>query len=292
MTPERCKRCGRKVPWYAWGGNLFLTIYKVTVGILGGSPALIADGLHSFTDVIGTSVILVSTRVSGRPADDAHHYGYGKAEFMSSMFIYIVLIGISLFIFGGGLLLLISGHSERPHAITFFGGLISIIYNVIMYRMGQCAGRRTNSPALLANSFENRADAISSVAVCIGILLAITVHPFCDPIAAMVVGVIIFINCVTEMRKAMGGLMDKSLSPRVVRRIRQVVREQNGVAGVTFVRSRSTGGGYWLDLGIEVKRGTPVTRAQEIAAEVKEYLLGRSKQLEHVEIYVEADAPA
>lgn len=292
MVAERCRRCGKKVPWYAFCGNLFLTFYKIVVGWLGNSPALMADGLHSFTDVIGTSVILASTRIAGRPADEAHHYGYGKAEFMSSMFIYIVLIGIATVIFAGGLVLLLGGHSEPPSIITFFGGIVSIIYNVIMYRMGQCAGRRTSSPALLANSFENRADAISSFAVCIGILLAITVHPACDPIAAMVVGVVILVNCITEMRKAMAGLMDKSLSPRVVRRIRRVVLDQRGVAGVAFVRSRSTGNGFWLDLGIEVRRGTAVADAEAIADEVRECLLSRSRQFEHVEIYVEAEAPA
>lgn len=287
---ERCRRCSRKVPWYAFAGNLTLTFYKVIIGLLGRSPALIADGLHSFTDVIGTSVIIFATRVSERPADDDHHYGHGKAEFMSSMFIYIVLMVIAAVIFTGGLLLLLRGHNTQPSIITFFGGLVSILYNVIMYRFGQCAGTRVRSPALLANSFENRADAVSSAAVCIGILLAITVHPACDPIAAMVVGIIIFVNCITEMRKAMGGLMDKALPSSVVRRIRKVATGLKGVVGVSFVRSRSVGTGFWVDLGIKVSSGTPVSRAEQIANEVRDELLARSRHFEHVEVYVEAEA--
>ena len=146
---SRCVRCARRVPWYAFFGNLFLTVYKIIVGWLGGSPALIADGLHSFTDVIGTSVILASTRISARPADADHPYGHGKVEFMSSSFIYIVLVVLSIGIFTGGLLLLIHWELHAPSPVTFFGALVSIIYNVLMFRLGQCAGKRTNSPALL-----------------------------------------------------------------------------------------------------------------------------------------------
>ncbi len=274
------------MPVFAFIGNLLLTVYKVAVGYLGGSPALIADGLHSFTDVIGTSVILASTRISARPADQDHHYGHGKAEFMSSIFIYVVLMVLATAIFGGGLFILIRGTMHAPHVVTFFGALISIIYNVIMYRLGQCAGRRNSSPALLANSFENRADAISSVAVCIGITLAILVHPACDPLAAMVVGIVIFVNSIVEMRKALGGLMDRSLAPEIVERIRAVVEAQKGVAGVGYVRTRPTGSGYWVDLEIEVNRKLEVGRAETIAERVRHALMARSRHLDQVEVYV------
>ncbi len=274
------------MPWYAFAGNLLLTFYKVIVGFLGGSPALIADGLHSFTDVIGTSVILASTRVSERPPSREYPYGYGKVEFMSSLFIYVVLVLLAIFIFVGGLLILLGGHEDPPHIITLFGGLVSVLYNVIMFRLGRCAGKRMNSPALLANSFENRADAISSIAVCIGIVLAILIHPAADPMAAMLVGVIIVVNCVHEGKKAVAGLMDKSLPDKLVERIRELVRSRDGVVGVKFVKSRSTGTGTWLDLGIEVTRGTVAARAEAIADDVRVTLLEHSRHFSAVEIYV------
>ncbi len=286
MASERCKRCGKRVPVIAFFGNLFLTFYKVVVGVLGGSPALVADGLHSFTDVIGTSVILASTRVSARPADSDHQYGHGKVEFMSSVFIYVVLVVLAIGIFTGGLLILLHGSMDPPHLVTFFGALISILQNVILFRLGQCAGRRNNSPALMANSFENRADAISSAAVCIGITLAITVHPACDPIAAMVVGVIIFVNCMVELRKALAGLMDKSLGPEVVERIREVAAAQKGVTGVGFVRTRPTGAGFWVDLEISVRDRTDMGKAEGIADRVRRALLARSRHFSDVEVYV------
>ncbi len=291
-TMETCRRCAAKVPWYAFFGNIALTLYKIVVGYLGSSPALIADGVHSFTDVIGTGVILLSTRVASRPADARHPFGYGKVEFMSSLFIYVVLILLSILIFIGGLVILTTGHYHAPHLVTFFAGLISAVYNLMLFRLGQCAGNRTTSPALLANSFESRADAISSVAVCIGILFAITIHPAADPIAAMVVGVVIFINCIQEGRKAVGGLMDESVSPPVVARIRRFIEEQPSVEAVQFLRVRPTGNGYWLDVGIGVAPQTAADRAQELAAEVRQAVLARSRQLSAVEVYVAPHAPA
>jgi cation diffusion facilitator family transporter len=286
MASARCVKCARRVPWIAFFGNLTLTFYKCTVGWLGGSPALIADGLHSFTDVIGTSVILASTRVSERPADADHPYGHGKVEFMSSSFIYIVLIVLSVGIFIGGLLLLIHWELHPPMSVTFFAAVVSVIYNIIMYRLGQCAGHKTKSPALLANSFENRADAISSIAVCIGIAAAMWIHPACDPLAAMAVGVVIFTNCIVELRKALSGLMDRALPDDAVERIRALATRQKGVVSVTFVKTRPTGNGYWLDLGLEVKRGTPVAGADAIANRVRAALMKRSRHFDEIEVYV------
>jgi cation diffusion facilitator family transporter len=287
MPDEKCISCGRRVPWYAFFGNLSLTVFKIVVGFLGGSSALIADGFHSFTDVIGTSVILVSCRISEKPADAGHPYGHGKVEFMSATFIYVVLIVLATGIFVGGVTVIVHWELKAPSVLTFLAGGVSILYNVIMYNLGQCAGKRNRSPALLANSFENRADAISSMAVVIGIVLAITVHPILDPIAACIVGVIIFVNCVVELRKSVGGLMDKSLAPDAVERIKQVVLGRRGISDVTFVRSRPIGTNYWLDIGVQVDAECPVDRAEAIAAEVRAELMRRSQHFHTVEVFLE-----
>jgi cation diffusion facilitator family transporter len=289
MADERCVRCGRRVPWYAVAGNVSLTVFKVSVGLLGGSKALVADGIHSLTDVIGTSVIIISRRVAERPADDEHPYGHGKVEFMSSAFIYILLLVISAGIFTSGLLSIIEWKLHPPNFVTVLGAAVSIGYNVYMYKLGTCAGRRNGSPALLANAFENRADAISSFAVIIGICLAMFAHPVCDPVAAMMVGIIIFVNCVVELGKAAAGLMDKSLPGDTLARIRSLVVQQRGVKAVTFIKSRSTGNKYWLDIGVQVKRSLPVSRADTIADEIRSALMRRSSHIHSVEVFIAPD---
>jgi cation diffusion facilitator family transporter len=264
-------------------------VFKITVGFLGGSAALVADGIHSFTDVIGTSVIIGTRKVSDRPADRCHPYGHGKAEFMGSTFIYTVLLFLAGAIFIGGLLVILEGQIRRPRIVTLLAAVVSVAYNVIMYCLGTCAGKRNNSPAILANAFENRADAISSVAVIVGITAAILVHPICDPIAAMIVGVIIFVNCMIELNKFLSGLMDRALSSEAVGRIKRVALAQKGVAGVDFVKTRQTGSDYWVDLGILVPEGLNVARSDNVASAVRNELMRRSEKLRHVEVYV---APA
>ena len=287
MHPNHdCVSCARRVPWITFFGNFFITLYKVAVGILGNSPALIADGLHSFTDVIGTGVILVSTRVSGRAPNQTYQYGYGKAEYLSAVFIYVVLMFMAGFIFYQGGKLLLSGVEHVPGIFTFFGAVVSILYSMLMYRLGYCAGRQTNSPALLANAFENRADAIASMAVCAGILGAILIHPALDPLAAMFVGVCILSNCIHELRKAISSLMDRGLPTPILQRIREVVGSEEGVSRIQYIKSRDTGQGIWLDLGIEVSEEMAVMQARGVAERVRRALLGRSQRFHTVEVYV------
>jgi cation diffusion facilitator family transporter len=286
MPDERCIRCGNRVPWISFWGNTAITFYKISVGFLGGSAALIADGIHSFTDVIGTSVIIGTRKVSDRPADECHPYGHGKAEFLGSTFIYTVLLFLAVAIFIGGLLMILKGHMKTPRVVTLLAAVVSVAYNIIMYSLGTCAGKRNNSPAILANAFENRADAISSVAVIVGIAAAMLVHPICDPIAAMIVGVIIFVNCMIELSKSLSGLMDGALPSEAVGRIQRIVMGQKGVEGVDFIKTRQTGSDYWVDLGILVREDLDVAGSDKIASAVRNELIRRSEKLQNVEVYV------
>ena len=250
---------------------------------------MIADGMHSFTDVIGTSVIIGSRKVSDRPADQCHPYGHGKAEFMGSTFIYTVLLFLAGAIFIGGLLVILEGELKSPRFVTLLAAVVSVAYNVLMYLLGTCAGKRNNSPAVLANAFENRADAISSVAVIVGIGAAMLVHPICDPIAAMIVGVIIFVNCLIELNKSLSGLMDQALPSEAVGRIQRIAMGQKEVEGVDFIKTRQTGTDYWVDLGILVREDLDVARCDKIASAVRSELMRRSERFQNVEVYV---APA
>ena len=288
MVEPRCVNCARRVPWLSFWGNLTATIYKIVVGVLGGSSALIADGIHSFTDVIGTSAILISRRISDRPADEDHPFGHGKAEFMGSVFIYVVLLFLSVGIFIGGVFVIISGNIAEPRIVTILAAAISVFYNVLMFRLGSCAGSKNNSPALMANAFENRTDAISSVACVLGIGAAVLIDPICDPLAAMAVGVVIFANSIVQLRESMQGLMDRALPPDAVERIRQVVLAQESVCGIGFLKSRQTGSHYWVDLGIQVPGNLSVPQSDAVAATVRGELMSRSARFHSVEVFVSA----
>ncbi len=117
-TRARCRVCARSVPWVSFWGNLGLGIYKLLVGVLGGSSALVADAMHSFADVVGSVGIVVATRVSAKEADDDYPYGRGKAEFLGAVFVYTILL-----FFAGGIAfhatrLMLSDDLEAPHYVT------------------------------------------------------------------------------------------------------------------------------------------------------------------------------
>ncbi len=281
----RCQRCARVAPWFSFWGNLILALHKLAVGILGGSSALVADAAHSFADVVGSSSILLATRVSAQEPDPRFPYGRGKAEFIGAVFVYIVLL-----FFAGGIVIsaidtMVDGRAKPPHYITAVGALVSVFYNHMMYKFATCAGTRNNSPAILADAFENRADALSSIAVIGGILAAMFIHPICDSIAALIVGLIIFWNCQDQLRQAARGLMDNGLPAERVEAIRRMALAQNGVVDVPFVRTRQTGVKYWIDLGISVARDLKVDRADRIVTDVRGAVQS-SPQCHYVEVYV------
>jgi len=286
MPDERCTRCGHRTPWICLWGNSGIAMVQILVGILGGSAALVADGFHTFTDVIGSSVIIAARKVAHGPADGCHPYGHGKAEFMGSTFIYAVLLCLACTIFLKSLFVIIGGQLQAPQFVTLLGSAVSVAGNSLMYFLGACAGRRNHSPAILANAFENRADALSALAVIAGIAAAIFIHPIWDPIAAMIVGVIILVNCLGELNKSLSGLMDRALPGDAVGRIRCVALAQDGVDGVNFVKTRQTGSDYWVDLGILVRENLDVAHADQIASAVRNELMRRSERFRQVEVYV------
>jgi cation diffusion facilitator family transporter len=287
---EHCRRCARVAPWYSFWGNLALAIHKLVVGVLGGSTALVADAIHSFGDVIGSTSILIATHMAGKKPDEKFPYGRGKAEFVSAVFVYVMLLFLATAIMVSSLRAILANDISPPHFVTAASAVVSVLYNYLMYKFTKCAGIRNNSPAILADAFENRADAISSIAVIAGIIAARVIHPILDPIAALIVCVIIFWNCQEQLREAAAGLMDRGLPEARIDEIRGLAESQAGVSRVTFVRTRQTGVHFWIDLGVEVEEGITVEAADTIAAAVRD-AVATTPQCHFVDVYV-SPAPA
>lgn len=282
----QCQQCSRAVPWVSFWGNFGLGVYKLLVGVLGGSSALIADAMHSFADVVGSVGIVVATRVSAKEADEDYPYGRGKAEFLGAVFVYTILLFFAFGIVFHAVSLMTSDNLEAPHFVTLLGAVVSVVHNVIMFQYLTCVGRRNNSPAILADAFENRADAVSSVACIGGIAGAMLIHPICDPIAALLVGVIIFWNCQEQLRGAIKGLMDTPLPEEETEEAIDVILSCAGVEALAFLRTRRTGARYWLDVGVEVDEQLEVEAADAIAAEIAREL-ARYPFCHHAEIFVQ-----
>jgi cation diffusion facilitator family transporter len=289
QVSEKCVRCSRKVPFITLSGNLGMGAIKCIVGALSGSVGLTVDGFHSLTDAIGTLFVLMSLRVAGKSRDASHPYGHGKVEFMASLVVFTVLIGVGGLFFFESISILIEGRTRAPNMMAFLVAAVSVTANYIMYNFNLCAGRRMNSPALIANGYENLTDLCSSIPVGVGIVAAQFGYYFADPLAGVAVSIFIVFNATREWWHSFNRLMDQAAPTSTRRRIRALAVAVDGVVGTRQIRTRQVGQNLWVDLDILVSQKCTVERASRIADDVRACLLRKARHVEEVVVYFYAN---
>jgi cation diffusion facilitator family transporter len=273
------------VPFITLSGNLGLGGLKIVAGILSGSVGLTVDGFHSLADGIGTVFVLASLRIAGKPRDKSHPYGHGKVEFLASLVVFTVLVAIGILFFVESSIILMHGRREAPEMLGFLVAMISVVANYVMYNFNLCAGKKLNSPALMANGYENLTDLFSSFPVGIGIVAAQFGYTFCDPLAGVIVSIFIVANAGREWWHNLQNLLDHSASKATRNRIRSLAMAVNGVVGTGRLRTRLVGQNLWIDLDIYVSPHCTVNSARTIADEVRGSMLRKAKHVEDIMVY-------
>lgn len=214
---ERTRKIYR-VTWIGMVVNIALSLLKLAAGILGRSGAMIADAVHSISDLATDVIVLIFARISSKPEDAGHNYGHGKYETLASILISLALIAV-----GGGILadsihnirLVLTGEIiGRPGAIALIAAAISIVAKEVLYRYTVRVGRQTDSPSVVANAWHHRSDALSSIGTMTGIGLAYFLGDkwrIADPLAALVVSVFIFKIAFDLLRSGLGELLEHAL---------------------------------------------------------------------------------
>lgn len=239
--------------------NALLLILKFVAGILGNSAAMIADGVHSLSDFITDIVVLVFARLAGKPVDSDHDYGHGKYETLATL-----IIGIALLIVGFGILwngassvilVLRGGTLHSPGVIAFWAAIISIVSKEALYRYSIVKGKKYNSPAVIANAWHHRSDALSSIGTAFGIGGAILLGDkwvVLDPIAAIVVSFFICKVAVQLISPCLGELLEKSLPDSVEKQIEDIVNAEPGVSDPHDLRTRRIGSYSAVDVHVRM----------------------------------------
>ncbi|MBF0195761.1 MAG: magnetosome biogenesis CDF transporter MamB [Magnetococcales bacterium] len=279
MKYEHCRECRTEVTWYSIFVNIFLVVFKGVLGALSGSAALVADSFHSSADVIASSVTMVSLRISGKPADEDHAYGHGKIQFISSAIVGIILLTGAIFILIGAVKNIIVGNYEAPEAIALMGASVSILCNEFMYRYQSCVGKENNSPAIIANAWDNRSDAYSSVAVLIGIAFAVFGFPIADSLAALGVSLMVIRIGLELINDSIDGLMDASPEMDDLQGIYRATRKVAGILGISYMRARTTGEDMHVEINIEVDEALKVYEGDLIVEVLKQKI---AQELDHV----------
>jgi len=268
-SQQACDQCALQFSWLTLAANSGLGVLKIAVGIMAGSKALIASALYSINDVLSAMVVIISMRIARRAPDDSHPYGYGKAEFVAVGLVSVILAGAVVYIIAHSMVVLVSRTAVPPHLIVLPVAALAMATNEYLARRGLCAAERTQSPVTHTAAEHNRADAISSLAVMIGLGGASLGLGFVDPIIAIFEAVHIVWLAGALLGQSLRGLMDAALPPAAEARIARACRKVPGVHDLVGLRSRQVGAYAWVDAEVQVAAGTDVDRAAAICRDVQ-----------------------
>lgn len=285
---EKCQKCADQAILMCMLANIFLVAFKGIIGYLTGSLAVMADAVHSGADVVDAIVAMITTRIGDMPPDENHPYGHGKTEFMGGVFIGIVLFtGASFIVVNAIAHLLRNVPQPPPHFIAVFAAIVSIAVNDMLYRNASCAARKVNSAAIEAEALDNRGDCYSSMPVLFGVLGAQFGFTKLDPLAALVVGVLVGRIGFGLISKNIHGLMDAPLHFKEIDKIRELVVAVPGVRDIGYLRTRGLGRHYSADMQIMLNSRTTVAKSNAIASEIKSLLREEIKHLEEIIVVCE-----
>ncbi|VAX17432.1 Cobalt-zinc-cadmium resistance protein [hydrothermal vent metagenome] len=249
--------------------NFLLAVGKLTAGILGSSSAMVADAVHSLSDLVTDVVVYVSATIAAQEADEAHPYGHGRAETIGAAVMGAVLIVVGIIIVFEVIDRLMAGEVLVPTWPAICGALVSIVANEWLYFYTVKIGRKINNDVVVANAWHHRTDSISSVAALIGIGGAMAGFPLLDPLAAIVIVFLIVKVGGEIMWKAFQDLMDRSASPEQLEEIKEIIMHASGVRHFHELRARRVGGDIFVDAHIVVQPNISVSEAHNIAETVR-----------------------
>lgn len=285
MDRETRYREGMIASWVGIIANIALMVFKFTAGIIGQSQALVADAVESFSDVVSTSVVLISLKISSKPVDWDHPYGHGRAETLATGFMALAISTAGILIIWRTINEMIAGVSTVPRPLALAAAVIVIIVKEFLYRYFAAKGRALNSAVLLASATDQRKDSITSIAALLGIAGALLGVPILDPLAALVVSVFILKFAYDIAVKTGGELMDRVPDVGVIGQIRSIAL---GIAGVerAEVRARRLGPNVFVEIKIAVDPSISVREGHDIAKQVKTDVIDRIEEVEDVMVHI------
>jgi cation diffusion facilitator family transporter len=279
-SPEERAAAASRSTWVSVGVNLILTITQVAVGILAKSQGLVADGIHSLSDLVADFVVLFASHHAKKDADEDHPYGHQRFETAASL-----VLGALLLAVGIGMLWSAFRKLEEPdlvqqvHIVALWVAGGALIAKELLFRYMLSVAKRVKSSMLVANAWHARSDAASSLVVAIGIIGNLAGYPILDPIAALIVGFMVAKMGWTFGWDAMHDLMDRAVDDQEVAAIRQTLVDTPGVKSVHDIRTRKMGDMIVVDAHIEVDAAISVEAGHDIAVEARQRVLQRHRVL-------------
>ena len=279
-----------------WGAfcNIALTIVKFVAGILGGSTAMLADAVHSASDLVTDIIVIVFTRISGKGKDKGHDYGHGKFETLATVVVSLMLLVVGAEMIKSSYQQIRSAVEGNPlpapEMIALWAAVISIISKEFLYQWTVKVGKRLSSPVVIANAWHHRTDALSSVGSLVGIAGAIALGgewTILDPLVGAVISIVIIVMAVKMSIPALAELTEASLPEKTEQKMLEIIRSVEGVRGVHELKTRLCGHYCIADFHIVVDPETTILEAHETTVIIERKLREEFGEETQINIHVE-----
>lgn len=274
--------------------NVILLVFKFIAGILGGSAAMIADAVHSLSDFLTDIIVIAFVRISSKPEDEDHDYGHGKYETLATSIIGLALLMVGLYIFYNGARqiwdVMHGAEIEQPGLVALIAAIVSILLKEWTYRFTVSVGKKVESPAVIANAWHHRSDALSSIGTAIGIGGAILLGKgwaVLDPVAALVVSVFIVKTALGLLSTSSSELLEKSLPKEVEKEIVDIVESEPEVSEVHHLCTRRIGNNIAIEMHIRMPGEISLKDSHTRASNIERKLRQHFGEHTHINLHVE-----
>lgn len=294
MTPQERQKTITRVTLTGSIVNLLLTAFKIFAGIIGHSSAMVADAVHSLSDLFSDIIVILFVKLSAKPQDTDHDYGHGRYETFASLIVGVLLAVVGLGLLAGGVaktFAFFQGEPlPRPGLIALVAAILSVICKEGLFRYTVAAEKRVHSPALLANAWHHRSDALTSVATIAGIGGAFILGPdwaVLDPIAAAIVSLFIIKAAYDLLRPNIDELLEKALPQKTKQQITATILSVPGIVKTHRLRTRHVGPRIAVEAHIKMDGSMSLHQSHAIATEAEHRLRELLGQETHVILHTE-----
>ncbi len=289
----------RKITLWGTAVNLLLTVFKIVAGVLGRSAAMIADGVHSLSDLLSDIVVLIFTHISSKGKDRDHSFGHGKFETLATLIVSTILGAVGANLMANGVSSIIGVFNgeviPKPGYIALIAAAISIIAKEILYHATVKIGREQSSNVVIANAWHHRSDAFSSIGSLAGICGAIFLGDrwtILDPLASCIISVAIVVVAVRMAIPCLAELLETSLPEEVEQEIKTIALSIKGVDDIHELKTRRNGISFIIDAHIAVNPNISIVEAHDIATNVEDALQAKYGSETQINIHVEPEVDA
>ncbi len=267
--------------------NVALTLFKLIAGIVGSSSAMIADAIHSLSDVAGSALVIVGARISGRNSDESHPYGHERMECVVSLILANILLLVGAGIGYNGIKDLMDPSGLAvPGTFALIAAVVSLVAKEALFWYTRAAAKCINSVSLMAEAWHHRSDALSSIGSFIGILGAILGVSVLQPVACIIIAVMILKVAVDIYKDTFDRLVDRSAEEKTVEQLSRIAKNVYGVIDVDDIKTRLFGSKIYVDIEIACDRSLSLSDAHDIAENVHQAVERCRSDIKHCNVHV------